>query len=139
MSGSPWRFAMLVAVLVVAESGCGRTGEQYSRDVLRAVDQGRVTGTRGTMETIGRALSAYAIDRGGYPTGGSVRDMLSALSPGYLPAPQAVDAWGNELHYRSDARGYTLTSSGADGRIGTEDDLVLADGRFSRLPSPAAR
>jgi hypothetical protein len=139
MTGSQCRRLAFLAFLVTAAAGCGRAGEEYSREVLRAVDQGRVTATRGTMETIGRALSAYAIDRGGYPAGGGIRDLLTALSPGYLPAPQAVDAWGNELHYRSDTRGYTLISPGEDGRIGTEDDLVLADGRFTRSPSSAAR
>jgi hypothetical protein len=127
------------ATLPILVAACGRTGEDYSREVVRAVDQGRLVGTRGTMETIGRALAAHAVDRGGYPAGGTARDLLAALSPAFLPAAQAIDAWGNELHYSSDTRTYTLTSAGADGRVGTDDDVVMVEGRFTRLPSAAAR
>ena len=138
MIAQPRRF-LVAAVLALAAASCGKAGEEYSRDVLHAIDQGRLTGTKGTMETIGRALSAHAIDRGGYPAGASARDLLAALSPAFLPATQAVDAWGNELLYASDTRTYTLTSAGADGRPGTDDDVVMVEGRFTRLPPPAAR
>lgn len=134
-----WATAALAAVLALAAAGCGNTTEQYSRDVLHALDQGKLTGTRGTMETIGRALSAYAVDRGGYPAGGSAREMLAALSPAFLPMPQVADAWGNELGYQSDTRSYTLTSPGADGRIGSDDDVVMVEGRFTQLPRPAGQ
>jgi hypothetical protein len=121
-------------VLLLAAAGCGRAGEDYSREVLHALDQGKVTGTRSTMETLGRALAAFAVDRGGYPQG-TMRDAAAALTPAFIAAPMTVDAWGNPLLYRSDSRTFTLSSTGADGRAGTEDDIEMVDGRFTRLPA----
>jgi hypothetical protein len=120
--------------LLLAAAGCGRAGEDYSREVLRALDQGKVTGTRATMETLGRALTACSLDRGGYPQG-TMREAAAALTPAYLAAPATVDAWGNQVLYRSDSRSFTLTSPGADGRAGTADDIVMVDGRFTQVPA----
>jgi hypothetical protein len=136
--------ARIVVVLVAAiaalpgVAGCGRRGEDLGREVLHAVDQGKVIGTRGTMETYARALSAYALDRGGYPAGASLQAATAALSPAFLASPPGVDAWGFAFEYQSDGRSFTLTAPGADGRAGTADDLVMVDGRFTRLPAPAA-
>ncbi len=95
--------------------GCGRAGEQAAGEVLHALDQGKVVGTKSTMETLGRALA-----------------------PAFLPSAVTVDAWGNDFVYASGGASFTLTSPGADGRTGTADDIVMTDGRFTQLPSPAA-
>ncbi len=129
--------AVLVAMCVLL-AGCGRTGENAARAELRALDQGRITGTKGTMETLARALSAYAIDQGGYPRGSSIRDAVAALTPAFLPSPVGTDEWGNPFGYQSDTRSFTLTSAGADGRAATADDIVLVDGTFTHLPAPVA-
>ena len=121
--------------LAVAASGCGKSGEEYAVNVTRGLDRGKVTATRGTMETIGRALEAVSFDRGGYPAGTSIQDAMAAIVPAQLRAPVTADAWGQLLLYRSDGRGYTLASPGGDGREGTDDDLVMTDGRFTRIPS----
>jgi hypothetical protein len=123
----------LVALGLVA---CGETGEDYSRQVLHSLDQGKVTGTKGTMTTLGRALSAYAVDHGGYPLGATLQDAIGVLVPTFLPTAVTVDTWNHPLSYDSDGRSYTLTSSGADGTIGSADDLVMIEGRFTKLPSP---
>jgi hypothetical protein len=130
---------LLGAALLLAPGGCGKAGEEYSREVLHAVDQGKLTGSRGTMEAFGRALQAYSVDHGGYPAGGSLQDALRALSPAFISTPVTTDAWGNELLYESTGHSYTLTSPGADGRAGTPDDVVMTDGQFTRLPAPDAR
>src|SRR5262245_41534458 len=133
----PFAFLALLAAPVFL-SVCGRTGEQAAHDVVHAIDQGKVIGTRGTMENIGKALTAYATDHGGYPQGSSIQDVTASLVPSFLPSAVTVDAWGNTFDYRSDARSFTLTSPGADGRTGSADDLVMTDGRFTQLPGPAA-
>jgi type II secretory pathway pseudopilin PulG len=132
-------FALLALLAVSAFLwACGRAGEQAAQDVVHAIDQGKVIGTRGTMENIGKALTAYAMDRGGYPQGNSIQDATASLVPSFLPSAVTVDAWGNTFDYRSDARSFTLTSPGADGRTGSADDLVMTDARFTQLPGPAA-
>jgi len=134
----PVWFTLLIVALLVAPA-CGRAGEKAAQDVLHAIDQGKVIGTRGTMENIGKALTTYAMDRGGYPRGSSIQEATAALVPAFLPSATTVDAWGNTLDYRSDTQSFTLTSPGADGRIGNADDMVLTDGRFTQLPAPQAR
>jgi type II secretory pathway pseudopilin PulG len=129
--------AALATALVLA--ACGRTGEQAAHDVLHAIDQGKIIGTRGTMENIGKALTAYSMDRGAYPQGTSIQEATAALVPAFLPSPVTVDAWGNTLAYQSDTRSFTLTSPGADGRIGSADDMVMNDGRFTQLPAPGTQ
>jgi hypothetical protein len=130
-------FAILLAALLLA-GACGKAGEQASRDVLHAIEQGKLIGTRGTMENVAKALAAYAVDRGAYPGGSSIREATAALVPAFLPSATPVDAWGNALVYQSDTRSLTLTSPGADGRVGSADDLVMTDGRFTHLPAAPA-
>ena len=127
-----------LAVLVMAvlsAAGCGRAGENASREVLHAIDQGKVTGTKGNMETLARAIEASAVDRGGYPLGASIDQATSVLVPTYMPGAVTTDAWGNTFLYRSDGRSFTLTSPGADGRAGSDDDVVMTDSRFTHLPT----
>lgn len=130
---------VLILITVLPAAGCGRAGEDASREVLRAIDQGGIVGTKGTMETLARALSACAVDKGGYPQGASIDQAVAVLVPAFLPAAVTTDAWGNTLAYRSDTRSFTLTSPGADGRAGNDDDLVMTDGRFTQLPAPGPR
>jgi len=118
---------------------CGHSGEQAAHDVLHALDQGKVVGTRGTLDNLGKALTTYSMDHGGYPQGGSIQEATAALVPAFLPSPVTVDAWGNTLVYQSDTRTFTLTSPGADGRVGTADDMVMTDGRITQMPSPTAQ
>ncbi len=120
----------------ITAASCGRAGEQAAQNVLHAIDQGKLVGTRGTMENVGKALTSYAMDRGGYPPGTTLQETNAALIPAFLPSPANVDAWGNTLDYRSDGKSFTLTSPGADGRLGTPDDLVMVDARFTQLPAP---
>jgi len=119
--------------------GCGRAGENAAGEVLHALNQGKVVGTKSTMETLGRALAAYSVDRGGYPQGTSMQQASAALVPAFLPSAVTIDSWGNTFAYESGGAGFTLTSPGADGRLGTADDFVMTDGRFTQLPSPGAQ
>ncbi len=130
------RPAALAAMVLSMCLGCGNPQDEYAHQVLRALDQGKVTGTRGTMQTFATALSAYSVDRGGYPAAASVQEAVAALSPAFLRSPMTVDAWGGTLDYRSDGQSYTLASPGQDGRLGTDDDIVMVDGKFTHVPSP---
>lgn len=123
------------AVLGVILAACGGAGDQAAHQVLHAIDQGKVIGTRGTMENVGKALASYALDHGGYPAGHSIEDASRALVPAFLPSPVTVDAWGQTFAYDSNGGSFTLTSPGADGKVGTADDTILSDGRFTQLPT----
>jgi len=123
---------------ILALAACGKAGEDYARQVVHGLDQGKLMGTRGTMEAFGRALQAARVDRGDYPRGQTIDEAVSILSPAFIRSPVVVDAWGNRLEYRSDGQSYTLRSPGADASAGTADDIVMTDGEFTQLPAPAA-
>ncbi len=127
---------LAVAAVILLE--CGRVGEKAAGEVLHAIDQGKVMGTKGTMETLATALSGYSVDRGGYPAGDSIDQATAALIPAFLHAPVGPDDWGHAFSYHSDGRSYTIVAPGADGVEGTADDLVMVDGKFTRLPAPTA-
>jgi len=131
-------FVTLLLLPVLGLPACGKTGEDYARQVVRGLDQGKIVGTRGTMEAFGRALQAARVDRGDYPRGQTIDDAVSILSPAFIRSPVVVVAWGNHLEYRSDGQSYTLRSPGADANVGTPDDIVMTDGEFTQLPAPAA-
>jgi general secretion pathway protein G len=38
------------------------------------------------------------------------------------------DAWGRDFTYTLDGDGFTITSAGADGSVGTEDDITVHHG-----------
>jgi general secretion pathway protein G len=109
---------------------CGDAGERAATEALRSLDRGKVTGTRGNMEAIARALQAYALDHSGYPVDGTFGEAVERLVPAHLRAPIHTDAWGHPFTYRSDGGSFTLASPGPDGRPGTDDDVVMVDGRF---------
>jgi len=72
------------------------------------------------------AIAAYAADRNELPPD------LDVLREAFgLGARDLVDGWGSEIVYETlfDA-GYRLVSAGADREEGTDDDIVLEDGRI---------
>ena len=133
MTGSV-RGAVMAFLVAVSMAGCGDSAEQAAVGMVQALDDGKVTGTRGTMQTIATGLQAYAIDRSGYPKTESLDEMMSELVPAHLRGPVKMDAWGRSFSYHGSDDTYTLISAGTDGSIGTGDDIVLVDGRFTESP-----
>lgn len=131
-----WRTigGLAVVLAILPGAGCGDTTERAAVQMVTALDRGKVTGTRGTMETIATGLRVYAVDHSGYPETDSLDDAMAALVPAHLRAPIDSDAWGRRLSYRGEQESYRLSSSGQDGEFGTADDIVLEDGRFTASP-----
>jgi len=108
-------------------------------NIFGRVDQARVTAAQGDIHTISSALQMYKLDNFSYPT---TDQGLQALvtkpsgSPepknwnkeGYLPK-KPLDPWGNDYIYISPgAHGaFDLSSHGADGKEGGDDDIVSWD------------
>lgn len=116
--------------------GCGDSGQRVAGEMLDGLARSKIAGTRGSMEAIASGLGAYAIDHSGYPATERIEEVMSAMIPAHLRTSIDVDAWGQSLVYRSDGNSYTLSSVGPDGRLGTADDLVMIDGRFTNPPRP---
>jgi len=100
-------------------------------------EETKVKTTKIQLKEIKRALEMYKLDNGHYPT---TEQGLKALveKPTIPPEPKnwkqyletvPKDAWGNEFIYISpaDSHPYELKSKGADGELGTEDDISVWD------------
>jgi hypothetical protein len=106
--------------------------EQAAAAAGRGINRATRERVLGELESLRVALSRYAIDHDGEtPTGSSIADLAAALVPQYLPRLDAADPWGQSFSYSSDGKSYSVTSSGADLRAGTGDDITLADGAIS--------
>jgi hypothetical protein len=131
------RQLVVLAVICMIPCGCDRgrkptVAEEAAAAAGRGLDRATRERTLGALESLRVALSRYAIDHDGEsPAGSSIEDLSAALVPQYLPRLQATDPWGQSFAYSSSGKSYTVSSSGPDGRAGTEDDITLADGAIT--------
>lgn len=87
-------------------------------------DGGEERATRALMDDLAKALEQYYARKKRLPT--RVAQLLGPDSP-YQGGPIAEDAWRHVIQYRViDGRAgeWRLRSWGADGRAGTEDDII---------------
>jgi general secretion pathway protein G len=106
--------------------------------------------TRARLADVAAAADDFKRDMGRYPTpeeglGALVKEPPGAekwLGP-YLPQSHVaggavVDAAGKPLGYRASANEHVVFAAGADGELGTADDVKLRlEGRTKKKPSPA--
>jgi hypothetical protein len=78
--------------------------------------------TEKEMEQMTQSLAKYKSHSGQYPAG-----LTELIGNDPLKRDWFLDSWGNEMDYKvnTDGLGYTLSSSGADGKLGTADDIVI--------------
>lgn len=96
--------------------------------IKEAIKREKVRRTTALLNKFADGLSAYQRERGQYVAAEKIGDLLDYLSPRYIAAPPPFDLWGKPLDYRGTAQSYRLTSGGPDGKVGTQDDLVLENG-----------
>jgi len=125
--------AILLLFVLLLFPACG-TEKEYAGSLVTTFDKAKATGTAADMKAIGAALSAYRLDHGDYPSVSGIDALIAELNPDYLRASVRRDKWGQPFSYNDNATGYRLVSPGEDGREGTEDDLVLEDGRLTKTP-----
>ena len=93
-------------------------------------EQARQAAARADISSIKTALDAFEVDNGYYPK--SIMDLIQSPQdvknwhgPYLDKVPQ--DPWGNNYIYacpgRHNATSYDLSSSGPDGKEGTDDDI----------------
>lgn len=97
-------------------------------------EQARITAAKTQIASFATALDAYEVDNGSYPKGKDgllnlveqPRDAKDWKGPYLKDIP--ADPWGRPYLYecpgRRNSTGYDLSSSGADGQEGTEDDVA---------------
>jgi general secretion pathway protein G len=100
-------------------------------------EQARTTAAETDIAGMETALDAFEIDIGRFPTTDEGLAALVEPPAGvdaqawqgpYLKRDLPRDPWGNDYVYeqpgRFNTRGFDLSSAGADGRAGTEDDVA---------------
>ncbi len=96
--------------------------------------QARETAAKTDISTISSSVNRFEIDTGRLPGTEEKLDALLASPSGttgwrgpYLERGIPKDPWGNEYTYRQPGQknvtGFDLSSSGPDGREGTDDDI----------------
>jgi general secretion pathway protein G len=123
---------LLVLVILVILGSLVGVGIRQTR--TRAYEDA----ARAQIKLFGQTLDMYDMDIGSYPTSSQGLEALLAAPAGlanenryrgpYLKQGITVlplDPWDNPYQYESnDGTTYTITSGGADGVVGTEDDLT---------------
>ena len=122
----------LLLVLVILGTLAAIVLPKFSGTTERA----RQSQAQTQISTFGTALDAYEVDAGRYPSGANglldliqrPSDVVDWRGP-YLKNESEIpnDPWGNPYIYecpgKNNPNGYDLSSSGADGQPGTEDDV----------------
>ena len=123
-------FTLLELLVVVAILGllAAYVGPRYFAQIGRS----EVTIAKSQLEAFSRALDAYRLDMGAFPT---TEQGLSVLTQAPLDSPRwhgpylnkavPMDPWGHAYMYRapgSNGRDYELTSYGKDGQPGGEGE-----------------
>jgi len=110
-----------------------RAGDRHWESIeliQTALRKERALRTSADLRTLATALEAYRRDNGSYVQADNGSGLLDRLSPRYLASIIRLDAWSHEFAYKGTAASYRLTSSGPDGKPGTDDDIVFESGRL---------
>ena len=106
----------------------------YAQQLLGGLERSAIERTRSDMNAVRTAILAYASAGGELQPAGDYARLAALIAPTYIRVPPPRDAWGNAFVFTSTETGWTLTAPGADGGIGTGDDIVLGEGGFTKLP-----
>lgn len=98
--------------------------------IEEAIKREKARRTTALMQKLADGLAAYQRSSGQYAPTDRMAELMDYLSPRFMSAPIRFDLWGNEFEYRGSARSYQLISAGADGKKGTDDDLILENGEI---------
>nr|WP_320051370.1 type II secretion system major pseudopilin GspG [uncultured Desulfuromonas sp.] len=119
---------LLVVMIII-----GLLASLVAPKMFNKVDSSKVKTARAQIELLGTALDSYRLDNSAYPTtqqGLSVLrtrpDAVKTWDGPYLPKDIPLDPWGNSYVYKApgEHNEYDLSSYGADGKVGGEDDAA---------------
>jgi hypothetical protein len=94
----------------------------------RALDAEKTERARADLASLATGTEAYRRDRGFYPEAETVAVLVDKITPRYLARVVRQDPWNQPYFGQVTAAGFRLGSAGPDGRKGTADDVVQADG-----------
>lgn len=120
---------LVLAILVILGSLVGVSIFQMQKNA-------NVRATKTQIGMLEKALTAYQVDMGSYPSSQQGLDALMAVpadarngakwSGPYLEKQIPADPWGNPFTYElTSPDQFHITSAGPDGAAGTADDITI--------------
>lgn len=91
------------------------------------LQQAQADKTREDMNLVALGLERYRVAHGSYPSAENFSALMDLIFPRYISRLVGDDAWSNAFSYEpDDAKHYKITSSGPDGKLGTDDDMIVS-------------
>jgi hypothetical protein len=107
------------------------TGDWVKLDsLIAALNEAKQQQAREELESIGKALEKFRLERGFYVVSEKHSVAIDHLNPRYLAQIIRVDPWHQPYKYDGQRDRFTLRSIGPDGKDNTADDITLSS------PSP---
>jgi general secretion pathway protein G len=104
----------LMVVIVILGLLVGLVGP----NVMKAVDDGRISTAKAQMATMRDAVKTYRIKKGRLPD--SMEEAKDEMSDGTIPK----DPWGNDYRYEKTGKNtFDIVCYGGDGQEGGEDEV----------------
>jgi Type II secretion system (T2SS), protein G len=101
-------------------------------ELIAAINEGRRRTTMQSMQKLAEGIEKYRSANGTLPAAREIVTLTDTLYPGYMNTLIREDGWGNPIIYETSGNsGFRLISRGADGRLGTPDDVVIENSRSS--------
>ena len=95
-------------------------------ELLAAINEGRKRATTAAMQKLAEGIGKYRTGTGSLPSAKDIVALTDILHPVYMSELIREDAWGKPIQYEvTGSTTFRLVSSGADGRRGTADDVVV--------------
>jgi len=117
-------FSLLELTLVLAIIGILMAVAAYS--IFGQGEKAREKATWATMNVVKTAIQQYQLNTASYP--GDLTALQAGKTPYLEPTKKLVDGWNNPLIYQTpghDGQPFDLFSKGADGALGTPDDISI--------------
>jgi len=95
-------------------------------ELLAAINEGRRKTTTQKMQKLASGIEKFRQSNGSLPSARDIVGLTDVLNPLYVDELIRQDGWGNDIDYTvTGASTFRLVSRGADGRLGTPDDIVV--------------
>jgi len=115
--GNEWR---------VEAAQLGNRGWINVNDLLATFNEGRRRDTSASLQKLVAGINNYRTKTGALPNITDIVQLTDLLHPNYMTELVRVDGWGRPIEVGMSGTTFRLLSRGADGRLGTPDDVSVS-------------
>jgi hypothetical protein len=121
-----FRFQKVGGKWILREVRVGNDQWESIDDLVKALRQVKEARTRVLLDTVSEAIEEYCLKNGELPRFNDYDSLSDLLAPEYLNPLIRLDAWERPLHViRLNVNTVKLVSGGADGNLGSGDDIEV--------------